>query len=272
MELLFLTLSLWAYLAATASFVAYLMVVRDTPRHLALAALGAAFALHTVALAARVLSVGMGAVISFHDQLSVLGWLTVGAYLGLQVRYQLAVLGALVCPLTFLVTLSAYMLHAGVQTLPPDLKSTWLLMHIGPSILGYATFAVACCISLAYLLQERQLKGKRRGGVIRRLPSLETLDDLNFRFVAWGFALFTVGIVTGSMLAKMRWGELWSWQPIQVLSVLAWLLYATLLHTRLVGWQGRKAATLTIAGFALLALSFLGVNLVFPGRHSGLFG
>lgn len=271
MELLFLTLSLWAYLVATACFVTHLMIVRDAPRRLALAALVAAFALHSVALAARTSAVGLGAISSVHDQLSVLGWLTVGVYLLLQLRYQLAVLGALVSPLAFLVTLSAYMVHAGVRALPMDLKTTWLAIHIGPAILGYATFAIAFCISLAYLFQEHQLKGKRRGGMIRRLPSLQTLDELNFRFVAWGFALFTVGIITGSMLAKMKWGEFWSWEPVQVLSVLAWLLYATLLHTRSVGWRGRKAATLTIVGFALLVASFVGVNLIFPGRHAGIF-
>ena len=75
--------------------------------------------------------------------------------------------------------------------------------------------------------------------MLGRLPSLETLDELNYRFVAWGFALFTVGIVTGTLLAKQRWGEFWTWEPVQVLSTIAWLLYALLLQTRAAGWRGR---------------------------------
>ena len=132
-----------------------------------------------------------------------------------------------------------------------------------------AMFAVASCVSLVYLLQERQVKSKRRG-LFRRLPSLEALDDLNYRCVAWGFALFTVGIVTGSLLAKAMWGTFWSWEPVQILSVLAWLLYAVLLQTRSVGVRGRRAATLTIVGFALLIVSFLSLNLGLP--HGRSFG
>jgi ABC-type transport system involved in cytochrome c biogenesis permease subunit len=105
--------------------------------------------------------------------------------------------------------------------------------------------------------------------MLGRLPSLETLDELNYRFVAWGFALFTVGIITGTLLAKQRWGEFWTWEPVQVLSTIAWLLYALLLQTRAAGWRGRKAATLTILGFAVLVVSFL---LGFPGRHAASLG
>src|SRR5262249_46614124 len=161
--------------------------------------------------------------VSFHDQLSLLAWLIVGLYLVVQFRYQLAVVGALVSPLAFLLTLSAYLVHSGVDALPRNLQTAWLPAHVAPAFLGYAVFAVAFCISLIYLVQESQLKGKRRSPMFRRLPSLETLDELNYRFVAWGFALFTIGIITGSLLAKATWGAFWSWEPVQVLSVLAWL-------------------------------------------------
>jgi ABC-type transport system involved in cytochrome c biogenesis permease subunit len=138
---------------------------------------------------------------------------------------------------------------------------------VAPAFLGYAVFAVAFCLSITYLLQERQLKTKRKGDLFRRLPSLETLDELNHRFVTWGFALFTLGLITGSFLAKEMWGALWSWEPVQIWSMVTWLLYAVLLQARTVGWRGRKAARLTILCFVVLAASFLGVNLVFPGKH-----
>jgi ABC-type uncharacterized transport system permease subunit len=57
---------------------------------------------------------------------------------------------------------------------------------------------------------------------------------------------------------------------VQILSVLAWLLYAVLLQARAAGWRGRRAATLTIVGFALLIVSFLSLNLGLP--HGRSFG
>jgi cytochrome c-type biogenesis protein CcsB len=269
MELTFFGISLVLYLVATVGFVGHLLLARDWPRRMAMAALATAFGAETVGLAVRAAALGNGVLNSFHDQLSLLAWLIVGIYLGVQMRYHLAVLGALVSPFAFLLTLSSYLVFSGAQQLPDQLQTAWLPAHVAPAFLGYAMFAVASCVSLVYLLQERQVKSKRRG-LFRRLPSLEALDDLNYRCVAWGFALFTVGIVTGSLLAKAMWGTFWSWEPVQILSVLAWLLYAVLLQTRSVGWRGRRAATLTIVGFALLIVSFLSLNLGLT--HGRAFG
>jgi cytochrome c-type biogenesis protein CcsB len=269
MNLLFFGGSLVLDLIAAFGFVTHLLVGRDAPRRVALGALWIAFAMQTIGLALRAAALGNAMLDSFHDQVSLLAWLIVGVYLGVQMRYHLAVLGALVSPLAFLLTLSSYIVFSGAQALPDELQTAWLPAHVAPALLGYAIFALASCVSLVYLVQERQLKAKRRG-IFRRLPSLETLDDLNYRCVAWGFALFTVGIVTGSLLAKAMWGTFWSWEPVQVLSVLAWLLYAVLLQTRSVGWRGRRAATLTIVGFALLIVSFLSLNIGLP--HGRSFG
>jgi cytochrome c-type biogenesis protein CcsB len=270
MDLLFFGLSLVLYVAAAAAFVTHLVMGRDAPRRAGIGVLWAAFAADTVGLAVRTAHLGSAVLNSFDDQLTLLAWLIVGVSLGLQARYHLAVLGALVSPLAFLLTLSSYIVYSGAQTLPSDLQTAWLPAHVAPAFLGYALFALASCLSLVYLLQERQLKAKRRG-VFRRLPSLETLDDLTYRCVAWGFALFTIGIVTGSLLAKAMWGTFWSWEPVQILSVLAWLLYALLLQTRSAGWRGRRAATLTIVGFALLIVSFLSLNFgIVP--HGRAFG
>jgi len=269
MDLIFFALSMALDLGAAVGFTLHLVVGRDTPRRLALGALWAAFGMQTMGLALRAATLGIAMLGSFHDQLSLLAWLIVGIYLGVQTRYSLAVLGALVSPLAFLLTLSSYIVFSGGQTLPAELQTAWLPAHVAPAFLGYAILALASCVSIIYLLQERQLKHKRRS-MFRRLPSLETLDDLNYRCVAWGFALFTVGIVTGSLLAKATWGTFWSWEPVQVLSVLAWLLYAVLLQTRSVGWRGRRAATLTIVGFALLIVSFISLNLGLP--HGRSFG
>jgi len=263
----FFELGLVLYLAATGAFVFQLAFNWRAAGRIALVVLTLAFATDTIALLLRASAEGSVAVNSFHDQLSFLAWLIVGAYLLLEVRYHLSVVGALVSPLAFLLTFSAYAVYSGAERVQG--QSVWLPAHVAPAFLGYAIFVLAFFVSLLYLLQDRQLKGKRKSSMLGRLPSLETLDELNYRFVAWGFGLFTVGIITGTLLAKQRWGEFWTWEPVQVLSTIAWLLYALLLQTRAAGWRGRKAATLTILGFALLVVSFL---LGFPGRHAATLG
>src|SRR5512139_2773958 len=154
MDVFFLGLSLPFYLTAAVSLVVYVMVGRDRPRQIALLVLGVALVLHGLAIALRAAVVGSVVINSVHDELSLLAWLIAAAYLVLQVRvrYRLGVVGALVSPLAFLLTLSAYLVHSGAETLPSNLRNAWLPAHIAPAFLGYAIFAVAFCISLIYLL------------------------------------------------------------------------------------------------------------------------
>jgi cytochrome c-type biogenesis protein CcsB len=267
-----LILTMVCYLAATSSFVAFLLTSREGLHRAGSWLLAIGFGIHVVAIGVRSVEVGNFAVKTLHETLSVLSCVIVGAYLVLQARFKLAVVGAFIAPLAFIMTLSASLFYSGVEQLPGTLNTVWLPAHLAPAFLGYAILAVAFCVSIAYLVQERQLKAKRRSGFFLRLPPLETLDHLNYRFMVWGFSLFTLAILTGALLAKTAWGEFWSWEPVQVWSVVTWLLYALLLHSRTAGWRGRRAARLTIFGFAVLLLSFFSINFVFPGKHGGHFG
>ena len=60
-----------------------------------------------------------------------------------------------------------------------------------------------------------------------------------------------------------------SWDPKETWSLITCFLYAAMLHQRLtVGWRGRKAAIMAIAGFFAVLFTFLGVNLILPGLHT----
>lgn len=263
------------YLLSTVTCIVHVIAGQESMRRWASALLGCAFGVHALSLSVRAALLGYEAITTFQEELSFIACIMVGAYLVMALvlaqRANLTVVGTLVTPLAFLFTLSAYAFNSPTAELPEQLQNVWLPAHVAPAFLGYAIFAIAFCLSLIYLLQEKQLKAKRKSDLFRRLPSLETLDTLNHRFVTWGFALLTIGIITGSLLAKETWGALWSWQPVELGSVITWILYALLLHARTTGWRGRKAAALTIVGFIVLVVSFLGVNLLFPGKHTGTF-
>jgi cytochrome c-type biogenesis protein CcsB len=120
-----------------------------------------------------------------------------------------------------------------------------------------------------YLLQERMLKSKNFSPLYYRLPSLETLDNINYRCLTFGFPLMTMGIISGAVWANSAWGGYWRWDPKETWALITWFLYAALLHGRLtVGWRGRRAAIFAIIGFASLLFTFLGVNLLLTGEHT----
>jgi cytochrome c-type biogenesis protein CcsB len=175
-----------------------------------------------------------------------------------------------VAPLAFSLTVAALAFGAGPRPLPPHLQSVWLSVHVTLAFLGNAVLALASAVSIVYLVHERELKVKRVGRFWKRLPSLETLDQLNYRALLWGFLLLTLGIVTGALWGKQSWGRFWSWDEREIFSLVTWFLYAGLLEARMVaGLRGRRAATVTIVGFAAVLVSFMVAHSVMPGARVG---
>ena len=121
-----------------------------------------------------------------------------------------------------------------------------LLLHAG---LALALFGIAFAAAGMYLLQEREVKGKRFGALFLRLPSLDSLDRMVQRLVRAGFVVYTVALVAGTITASAVWKSAWSWDPQQVASLVIWTLYGGMVQLRHNGWHGRRYALLTLAVF-----------------------
>jgi cytochrome c-type biogenesis protein CcsB len=260
------------YLLATASFITYVVLLKDSVSRLSPFILFAGFALHTASLAVHFFQTGFAGIAEFREALSFYSWLMIAAFLLVQLKYRLTVLGSIIAPLALLMMLAASTFGADGGELPPPLKSFWLPIHVTLAFLGNAVFALAFGVSLIYLLQEHHLKHKKMTSLMKRFPSLEALDRLNYVLLVWGFPLMTLGILSGSIWAGAHWGNYWSWDPRQISSAIVWLFYGALLHGRITaGLRGRKAALLTTVGFCVVLGYFLWGDAVFPTRHGGRF-
>jgi cytochrome c-type biogenesis protein CcsB len=137
------------------------------------------------------------------------------------------------------------------------------------ALAGNAVFTIMAMAGAMYIFQERLIKRKKIGRFHRILPSLETLDTLNRRALPIGFFFLTLGIISGALWASSAWGSYWNWDPKETWSLITWFAYAAMVHQRLaLGWRGKKAAMLALAGFALVMFTFIGVSLLFVGHHS----
>ena len=202
---------------------------------------------------------------NFYESLVFFAWCL--PFLGLVTfrRYLKDYLGLVVALAAGL--LLAYVSLGGVDSsikpLMPALKSNWLLFHVITCFLGYSAFTLGFGVALLYLAQEKRPRPS--------LPPLPQLDRLIYRATIIGFLLLTLGILTGAVWAETAWGRYWSWDPKETWSLITWLIYATLLHARLVrGWQGRRIAWLAVAGFLAVLFTYLGVSFLLPGLHSYL--
>lgn len=265
MNVWILELGAAVYLAATVLHLVYLATQRPVIDTWGRRATWAGFGVHTLGLLVRFLEAGYTPVTSLHESLSFFAWCIVGVYLAVQLRYRVPALGGFVSPVALVFVLAAVSLGGEIAPLNPALQSFWLPIHVILLFLGDGAFALAAAAAVMYLIQERQLKRKKLSGWFNRLPSIDVLDELNYRCLTIGFPLLTLGIITGSVWAQQAWGTYWSWDPKETWSLITWLLYAALLHGRLtVGWRGRRAAIWALVGFASVLFTFLGVNYVLP--------
>ncbi|RMG60662.1 MAG: c-type cytochrome biogenesis protein CcsB [Deltaproteobacteria bacterium] len=269
MNAFFLKLAALFYLAGSLSYLAYVVFMSEKAVSAGRFSLLFGFGVHLVGFLMRYFEAGYTPITNLFESLSFFSLAVVGVFLVVERRYRLKVLGAFVSPIAFILILFTAFLPSEIQTIPPALQSYWLPIHATLLFVGDAIFAVAFAAGIIYLIQERQLKRKKLGPLMRRLPPLDVLDEINHRCLTFGFPLLTVGIITGAIWAEYAWGSYWSWDPKETWSLITWLLYAALLHGRLtVGWRGRKAAILAIVGFGAVLFTFLGVNLLLPGLHS----
>lgn len=271
MDAIFLKLTAFAYLIAAASFFLYLLR-GETASRLPTTLLLFGFVVHSLALVGRFFQDGFAGIAVMGHALLFYGWLMIGIYLLIQLKYRLTILGGIIAPLAFLMTVSLFAVSRSADEIPPGLQSYWLPVHVTLAFLGNAVLALAFGVSLIYLLQERHLKHKKLTALMKRFPPLESLDRLNYILLVWGFPLMTLGIISGSLWAGIQWGNYWSWDPRLISSGLAWLLYGALLHARLTaGLRGKKAAILTMFGFCVVLGYFLWGEALFPSRHGGRF-
>jgi cytochrome c-type biogenesis protein CcsB len=257
------------YCAASLSYLIYLVKPARYAGKVShwLAATG--FVLHCVFTVLRYREAGYTPITNLHESLSFFSLAIVGLFIAFERRYRCAILGSFVVPVALLILIASCTFPSAIAPLNPALKSRWLAVHTTLAFFGYAAFTIAFSAGIMYLIQEYFLKNKKLGALYRKLPSLDTLDDINYHCLTIGFPLLTVAIITGAIWAETAWGAYWSWDPKETWSLITWFVYAALLHGRLTtGWRGRRAAILSIIGFFVLLFTFLGVNLLLPGLHS----
>ncbi len=230
---------------------------------------GCGFGLHTANIIARFVIGGHIPITNLHEAASFFSWCIVLLFFFLEYRYRIGLLGSFIMPVVFVLMLSSSLLPRTINPLSPVLQSSWLGVHTVLAFLGDAAFAMAFGVGLMYLIQEHYVKSKHLGGLFRRLPSLQILDEINYRLITLGFPLLTLAIISGAIWAETAWGRYWRWDPKEVWSLITWFIYALVLHVRLTaGWRGRRAAILSIIGFCAVLFTFFGVNLLLKGLHA----
>ena len=192
------------------------------------------------------------------------------AYLFALKKYKLRWLG-LPVSLAVLLTLgtAVTLLYRPSAPLMPALKSPWLVIHVSAAIISGGVFLLANCIAATYLVLDRYEQKGLRPVWAEKLPSLEALDNLSYRLVAFVFPLWTFSVIAGAIWAEAAWGRYWGWDPKETWAFITWVAYAAYLHARVtIGWRGRKAAWLCLLAGSTFLFNYIYINVWGTGRHT----
>ncbi len=227
---------------------------------------GIGMTFHFVSLAEAAMIEGHISPASIHNSESLLAFMIMAVLMIASLVYKTSSPGIFVFPLVFVLTFAAAMGQGTPLFSSPLMRSGWVFAHIATIFTGYAALFLSFGASILYLLEERGLKAKHPGGILARLPALETSDDIGYKSLLLGFPFMTLGLAAGSVLAEAKFGARYFLDPKVLLSLLMWGVYIVLLYTRWSsGWRGRRAAYL--ATFAFLAAVMAWAANYFSGVH-----
>ncbi|HLG43763.1 MAG TPA: cytochrome c biogenesis protein CcsA [Nitrospirales bacterium] len=264
MNVVFFKVTLLLYFLGTILFLTQLAGRSEGVVRVSFASAGIGFFFHTLALVSRMIEAGHIPLTTMHEALSFFSWALVLVFLVVELRYRTHILGSFILPLAFISLISAAALPTEIKALEPILRNVW--MHVTLSLLGTVAFAVAFVAGLMYLIQEHLLKSKHLNVLYHKLPPLDFLDELNGRAILLGFPLLTLGIITGALFAEFARGSFLNWNAEQIGALGTWLFYLVVLLGRVtVGWRAKKAAYLTVVGFAGVIFTLVGV--IVKGPH-----
>lgn len=251
----FALLAIALYLTAAAGLARPLVSGRQPLNRLALALAGMAVVVHMGIL----LGAHRGALdLHFFAALSLVACVVAALTLLVHLSRSVAALGVIVFPLTAL--LLALDSFVAPPTVP--MQMDWpIKLHVTLALLAFSVLFIAAILALLLATQERALRVRNFGNWLHALPPLTRTEGLMFRLIGVGFALLTLALLSGALfIENIRSQHL---IHTTVLSVLAWLVFGTLLHGRWrYGWRGTRAVHLTLIGMAVLALAFFGSKFV----------
>ncbi len=254
------------YMIGFLGFTLYLAFKSKPVTFVSIGSMAVGFGFHTVALIIRWVQAGHSPFSNMYEYMSSMAWMSVLLFLVFLWRYKKPILGSFISPIPVMLMASASLMPKEIsKQLMPALRSYWFEIHVSMAVLAEGAFAVAFGVSIMYLLRKK-LGDKSN---VRALPSLELLDDINYKAISIGYPLFTVGaLFAGAIWAYNAWGNFWSWDPKETGALIIWLFYTVYLHARYQrGWRGSKAAWMSIIGFLMALASFFG-NLVVGGMHA----
>ncbi|GGG51336.1 cytochrome c biogenesis protein [Bizionia arctica] len=225
------------------------------------------FILHTLGLIARWYISGHAPWSDAYESMIYVAWATMlfGIIFGRKSDLTMAAT-AFVTAMILMVAHWSWM-DPAIANLQPVLDSYWLMVHVSIIVASYGPFALGMILGVvSLLLMIFTTKENKK----KMLLNIQELTIINEMALTVGLVMLTIGNFLGGMWANESWGRYWGWDPKETWALISIMIYAFVLHMRLVpGLRGSFTFNLgSIIAFSSIMMTYFGVNFYLAGLHS----
>ena len=225
------------------------------------------FLIHTGGLIARWMISGHAPWSNAYESMIYVGWATM--FFGLIFGRKSSMTIAATTFLTAFILMIAHWnwMDPEIANLVPVLNSYWLMIHVAIIVASYGPFGLGMILGLISLLLMILTTKKNKKKLELKIKELTIITEMSLTL---GLVMITVGNFLGGMWANESWGRYWGWDPKETWALISIMVYAFVLHLRLVpGLRSRFTFNFfAVASFASILFTYFGVNFYLSGLHS----
>ncbi|WP_299017457.1 cytochrome c biogenesis protein CcsA [uncultured Polaribacter sp.] len=225
------------------------------------------FILHTLSLLIRWYISGYAPWSNAYESIIFVAWATM--LFGLWIGKNSALT---ITATAFLVAITLGFAHQNwldpeIANLQPVLNSWWLLVHTSIIVASYGPLSLGMILGIValFLMVFTTKKNSKKMDL-----NIKELTIINEQAITVGLVMLTIGNFLGGMWANESWGRYWGWDPKETWALISIMLYAFVLHMRLIpGLRGRLAFNFASAfTYLSIMMTYFGVNFYLSGLHS----
>ncbi len=166
-----------------------------------------------------------------YEALTYVAWATVLA--GLIFASKSFITLSVTSVLAFLILFVAHLsfMDPQITNLVPVLKSYWLVIHVATITASYGFLAMGALLAYINLLMMCLHNPKNLLYIRRTIHELTLTIEMTLTI---GLYLLSIGVFLGAVWANESWGRYWGWDPKETWALVTVLVYAFVLHMRLI--------------------------------------
>ncbi|CAL2082718.1 Cytochrome c-type biogenesis protein CcsB [Tenacibaculum sp. 190524A05c] len=225
------------------------------------------FIFHTLGLLSRWYISGNAPWSNAYESIIYVAWATMlfGLYLGR--KSSLTIGAATFVSCVILMIALGNWLDPEIANLQPVLNSWWLLVHVSIIVASYGPFSLGMVLGVVSLILMIFTTDKNKKKMETNIKELTIINEMSLTV---GLVMLTVGNFLGGMWANESWGRYWGWDPKETWALISIMIYAFVLHMRLIpGLRSKYTFNLwSVIAYASIMMTYFGVNFYLAGLHS----